>query len=162
MPGYRVHLVGGTATFALLSVYGPQLLHHAAMSHYLWSICAAATLFGALFPDIDTKSKGQLIFYRLCALVMIGLIICKAWHLLAFCTLIALVPLLVHHRGLLHNPLFLAGFGGTLYFYGRWLLPQLELDFLRISIFFVLGTWSHLILDRGPWYVLQQCLLRRH
>ena len=55
MPGYRAHLAGG------LTVYGITIY---LLRSYCGSVFIAAewmlfTLAGSLFPDIDTKSKGQ-------------------------------------------------------------------------------------------------------
>ncbi|MGC2310143.1 MAG: hypothetical protein WA432_00805 [Candidatus Babeliaceae bacterium] len=65
MPSYKGHLLGG------LVVYSIALLFMATTLSWLtkgeWLLC---TLFGALFPDIDIKSKGQKLFYAL--LLVIG------------------------------------------------------------------------------------------
>jgi hypothetical protein len=57
MPGYRGHLVGGTVAFALVCVITNPPFSAIGRSELLLLTC-----LGSLFPDIDTKSRGQRYF----------------------------------------------------------------------------------------------------
>ena len=61
-----------------------------------------AVLFG-LFPDIDTNSKGQDIFYGVAFLADILLIYDGRIMAAAFLGLLAMTPILSHHRGWTHS-----------------------------------------------------------
>ncbi|RMF92296.1 MAG: metal-dependent hydrolase, partial [Nitrospinota bacterium] len=63
MSNYRGHLYGGTVTFLLvLGVLSLGFFLPSAVELLsLFAIC----LFASLLPDIDTKSVGQKLFYRL-------------------------------------------------------------------------------------------------
>jgi hypothetical protein len=61
MPSYRVHLIGGFLTY--LAVL--QGIKHMDISGFVIAQGLLFCLLGALFPDIDVKSKGQKIFYSI-------------------------------------------------------------------------------------------------
>lgn len=109
MASYRGHLVGG---FAAGAVYTGVMLfvpieRFAEYAHLLrdWQPIAAvfifAMLFG-LFPDVDTKSKGQGIFYWAAFLLDVLLIINHQLQAAAYLGIVAMLPLLTKHRGWTH------------------------------------------------------------
>lgn len=57
----------------------------------------------ALFPDIDIKSKGQLLFYRLFFLLDLLLLLGGRTQEAALLGFLALVPILSRHRGWTHT-----------------------------------------------------------
>ena len=60
MPNYKTHLAGGLFAY-LLSIYAVITLRTISFALALeWLLFC---LLGALFPDVDIKSKGQKIFY---------------------------------------------------------------------------------------------------
>ena len=61
MPGYKGHLVGGTVAGALVWS-GLWLVGHAP-SVPQTALLFSLLLLGALFPDVDTDSRGQHLFY---------------------------------------------------------------------------------------------------
>src|SRR6185436_8940620 len=119
MPGYKNHLMGGMVAYGL-TVYLLRSLHPTAMTLLEWFVCALA---GSLFPDIDTKSRGQKYFYSLLFIVFIGLLMLKRFKLIALISCLCTVPLLVNHRGLLHRPWFLICFPLALAFVGCQWMP---------------------------------------
>ncbi len=147
MPGYRVHLLGGIATTSAgvaLSLYKggmdfsiPQIV----------SLLAIGSL-AALFPDVDTDSKGQNIFYFLLATLDIALMIKKYYKWAAILGFMAMLPALGKHRGWTHT------------LWAMLLVPApllvLPLIFYKISLSVMLpyylsavaGYFSHLLLDR--------------
>src|SRR5882724_10040377 len=89
MPGYKGHLVGGAAVYVLflcciIGVVKPSLLMASE-----WLIF---TLAGALFPDVDIKSKGQKYFY----FVVFAIFMLLAWkgrfQLLSCCSFVIITP----------------------------------------------------------------------
>ncbi|MCK5633109.1 metal-dependent hydrolase [bacterium] len=144
MPGYRGHLVGGAvagaALFYFLRFYATPVLT------IVWFFSVFA---GSLFPDIDTKSKGQKWFYRLMIPALILLLIFKKFTLFVFFSFIVLAPLVVNHRGLFHRLWFILlipiTFVGLAFYY----FPIYFNDVFYAALFFSVGAISHLILDYG-------------
>ncbi len=61
-----------------------------------------AVIFG-LFPDIDIKSKGQLLFYRLFFVLDLVLLAAGQYREAALLGFLALLPILSRHRGWTHT-----------------------------------------------------------
>lgn len=144
MPGYRGHLVGGFVAFGLV-----RFLLVPVNPTFITSIeWLLVTLFGALFPDIDIKSRGQNIFYLALMVIYLGVLLMGkiAWS--PFFVFAALFPMLLNHRGFSHNFLFLiilasaVGFGLSAafpsYAYAAWLN----------ALFLGSGMISHVMLDK--------------
>ena len=149
MPGYKGHLGGsmiaggGAIVIALLAGY------HFNVDPLRVVGLTAACVLGGLFPDVDTDSKGQNIFYGLLVAVD-GVLIYRhhyqwaAW--LGFC---AMLPALGHHRGWTHTWWAMLLVGAPLV-----LIPAVVLGvdrfyaFLPFYVSFTVGYFSHLLLDR--------------
>jgi hypothetical protein len=112
----------------------------------VWLFCAS---IGALFPDIDTKSKGQKLFY-ICLLPLFILFFLQEW-LLANLILIfaAVVPLVVNHRGITHRLWFLFLVPATLALVLISYYPSLRHEIIFCLLFFCIGAFTHLWLDFG-------------
>lgn len=144
MPGYKGHIAGGLVMFGVLFAATRSIV--AAGSG--WLLCAI-TLAGALFPDVDTKSKGQKWFYRILFCALIGLLFLKQFVAFAVLALLIGLPLIVDHRGLFHR----------LWFIALLVIAALAaLDWYHIipahnavlpALFFIAGAASHLMLDIG-------------
>jgi membrane-bound metal-dependent hydrolase YbcI (DUF457 family) len=106
-------------------------------------------VLGSLFPDIDTDSKGQNLFYGILITVDGILIYQQQYIAAAWLGLIAMLPALGHHRGWTHTwwAMFLVPLPIVI-------IPYLLFhdDYARTSfnfyIAFTLGYFSHLLLDR--------------
>lgn len=145
MPGYKNHLVGGAVAYGFM-VYLLRWLNPTVMTLLEWLMCALA---GSLFPDIDTKSKGQKYFYSTLFIMLIGLFVLKRFKLIAIVSCCCMIPLLVNHRGLFHRPWFLIGLSFMLAFIGcRW-MPTCADAFACNALFFIVGALSHVFLDVG-------------
>ncbi len=110
MPGYKGHIVGAVACNAGY-VAALQFAPAGALgsNHYVVSdtqllvgLFVVAILFG-LFPDIDTNSKGQDIFFGLAFIADVYLIYDGRIMAAAFLGLLAMTPILSHHRGWTHS-----------------------------------------------------------
>lgn len=147
MPGYKGHLAGGALIgggmllwLMWAGVFVPDLHQLVVM------ICLA--LLGALFPDVDTDSRGQHLFYLMLAALDLILLLKGQFKWAAIIGFAAMFPALGPHRGWTHTwwamllvPLPLCGL--PVWFYGtdpRTLLPYYAAA--------VTGYGSHLILDR--------------
>lgn len=154
MANYKGHILGGLVlggAYAAALSFAPveQFAETAGLLHD-WQALAAvlviSTLF-ALFPDIDTNSKGQNIFFGLALAVDIMLIWSGNIQAAAYLGLIAMLPVVGKHRGWTHSKL--AMFAVPLpivivpYLYAEAMLP--------ISIMYygaaVSGYFSHLLFD---------------
>lgn len=145
MPGYRGHAWGAAAVAALV-VAGYMAMHALSwmvINDLLW------IFVGALFPDSDTASKGR----RLFALILIpgGIIAYLLGHLIlaAVCAAVIILLVFVKHRTLFHNLWFLAGLTALFVVCLVYAIPEITWPVVRSGIFFLLGAWSHLVLDRG-------------
>lgn len=145
MPGYRGHLVGGSIAFGFLLVL-LQSMQPPVTVMAEWLLCALA---GSLFPDIDVKSKGQNYFYKL--IILILFIVFLKGHMQLFMVLssVALIPMIVRHRGLFHRLWFVIGFPLAVVFIVSAYYPQFTNMLLFDVAFFIVGAISHLWLDLG-------------
>jgi len=144
MPGYRGHTVGGLAVFGLLRLFLAPL-NPTFLTSIEWLLF---TLFGALFPDVDIKSRGQNIFYVLLAVAYTGALMMGkvAWS--PFFVVAALFPMLLNHRGISHRFWFMIllsiSFGFCL---SRYFPIHAKAAWFN-ALFFGVGMLSHLVLDK--------------
>lgn len=110
MANYKGHLVGGFVgatvyTCAMLLVPVERLAEYAQLLENWQPIAAVfvvAMLF-ALFPDVDTNSKAQDIFFWTVFVLDILLIWNGQLQAAAYLGLIAMLPIISHHRGWTHR-----------------------------------------------------------
>mgnify|MGYP003463295022 FL=1 len=145
MSNYRGHLFGGSLLYlAVLFIFSLYSFDLSMLSLWFLSI-----LLGSLFPDVDTKSKGQKIFYRfaLCSILLL-LIFQKFAPALIF-SIASFMPVLVRHRGIFHNIWFSSGLVGCMILVLSQLFVQYKFMIFSCGAFFLLGIFSHLVLDFG-------------
>jgi membrane-bound metal-dependent hydrolase YbcI (DUF457 family) len=111
-------------------------------------ICLAIALLGALWPDVDTKSFGQFVFYTLFFAFDIWLIYHHHYKAAAFLGLAIMLPILGKHRGFTHSrwsafliPALL--YGLYVYYLGEFIPRTLVYLFSGWA-----GYFSHLLMDR--------------
>lgn len=111
MAGYKGHLTGATIFFAaylgglllvapLHAVYAE--LTYAEQLAYPLVMLALCLMFG-LWPDVDTNSKGQNLFYTIFFVADVVLIASEQYEEAAFLGLFAILPGLGKHRGWTHT-----------------------------------------------------------
>lgn len=151
MSGYQGHLAGGVVSYAalLLLLKGTQ---PTVISLFFWFLCSLA---GALFPDIDIKSKGQKYFYWILLGLIFSCIFTNRLDLVAIISVMSIVPLLVKHRGITHRLWFI-----ILLPLGVWLAvsasyPDVAHVLILNVLFFIGGAISHLWLDFGFFRMLR-------
>lgn len=147
MPGYKGHLLGGFF-FAVMGLVGAVLLGWLGGDPLIAAGLIGFCLLGALFPDVDTDSKGQRLYYVVFAAVDLGLIIRHYYMWSAWLGFFAMLPAIGSHRGWTHTwwamllvplpilimPLILLG-------------AEAVVGFLPFYVAYVIGYFSHLLLD---------------
>lgn len=158
MANWRGHIIGGlvfTTVYAGAMTFVPvEYFAESARLLTDWQAMAAVFVIGilfGLFPDVDTNSKAQDIFFGFAFVIDILLIWSRHIQAAAYLGLIAMLPIVTHHRGWTH---------------AKWAmfvvpLPILVVPWLYdtamlpISIVFygaaVSGYFSHLALDGLIW-----------
>src|SRR5665647_255892 len=110
MPGYKGHIIGAVITNAayvgLLETVPNQTIHKTAGLLSEWQMFVGlfviAVLFG-LWPDVDTNSKGQNIFFGLAFVADVLLISSGRIEAAAYLGLLAMTPIIGKHRGWTHS-----------------------------------------------------------
>lgn len=151
MSGYRGH-ISTAIIFGLLLVAGLSVTTVAALMPLSEKILKGLIIIWvgvlfALFPDVDIKSKGQILFYRLFFLLDLVLLLNGRFKEAALLGFLALLPILSKHRGWTHSywamiliPLPILA--GPMYFEKG---PVLE--GLPYYLGAVTGYFSHLVAD---------------
>jgi len=147
MPGYKGHLAGGLF-FAVMGLVGGVLFGWLVLDPLVASSLIGFCLLGALFPDVDTDSKGQNLYYAVFATVDLGLILKGYYVWAAWLGLFSMFPAIGSHRGWTHTwwamllvPLPILGIPAVVQ--GMDTVGA----FLPFYAAFVLGYFSHLLLD---------------
>lgn len=154
MANYGGHITGAVVLNAGyvvgLSFLSGDLLARTGGILSSWQMVAGlfvvAMLMG-LWPDIDTNSKGQDIFFSLAFIVDVLLISFGYIEAAAYLGLLAMTPILGKHRGWTHSKLAM-----VLVPLPILLVPYLyqSADLITYEIFYgaaVVGYFSHLLLD---------------
>lgn len=112
MSGYKGHIVGAVAANAVylagVKLLPNDLLERSNISLQDWQLLIGlfviAVLFG-LFPDVDTNSIGQNIFFGIAFIAMVILILTGKFEPAAYLGLLAMMPIVGKHRGWTHHKL---------------------------------------------------------
>lgn len=143
MPGYRAHLVGGMVLYGI-SIY---LLRSFCGSVFVAAEWLIFALVGSLFPDLDTKSKGQGYLYQILLIAMIILAIQRKFLIMTFLSIAAFIPIIARHRGLFHSLAFIVAFSVTIALVVLFYSPEYKYVVMFDAIFFIIGAFSHLSMD---------------
>lgn len=145
MANYRGHIWGGFLAFALIIFFAVPHYHPSALTMLEWLLFAIA---GALFPDIDIKSKGQKYFYRIMLVLFVVLALNNHYRYLAIISILSITPLLVKHRGIFHQLWFVVSLPLAMWYAIALKYPAMRGSLFVSVLFFIAGTISHLLLDR--------------
>ena len=156
MAGYKGHLAGATVFFGvyfagLVFVFAVDEAYRqfseielVAYPFVLFGLCL---MFG-LWPDVDTNSKGQNLFYALFFAVDVVLIATRRFEEAAFLGLFAILPVIGKHRGWTHTYWAMLLIPAPLVVLPALLFPDAEplagLPFYGAA---VVGYFSHLFMD---------------
>jgi membrane-bound metal-dependent hydrolase YbcI (DUF457 family) len=151
---YKGHIAGGLgagAVYAAVIMFAP-IAYFAEAAGVLqgWEALAAvfvlSMLFG-LFPDVDTNSKAQDIFLGTAFIIDVILVATGHIQAAAYLGLIAMLPIVAHHRGWTHTKwaMFVVPLPILLvpYLYNSAMLP-VSMVYYGAA---VIGYFSHLLLD---------------
>ena len=146
MASYKGHSAGGVAAVAVFL----GCLHHFFSFQLDWVdilIFLVTGLLGAFFPDVDTNSRGQDIFYSLFFVLDFSLIALRKFEYAALLGLLVILPVLGKHRGWTHTwwAMLIVPFPIILLpvaFFKADPVPLIPYYLCAVS-----GYFSHLILD---------------
>ncbi|HEV2403173.1 MAG TPA: metal-dependent hydrolase [Candidatus Saccharimonadales bacterium] len=154
MSGYRGHIAGAivinTVYVAGVKALPTTVLDRSGIMLADWQLLiglfVVAVLFG-LWPDVDTNSMGQHLFFGLALIADIILIAAGKFEPAAFLGLLAMTPIVSKHRGWTHSKLAMVLVPLPIvlvpYLYSHQVLPQALLIYGAA----VSGYFSHLLLD---------------
>lgn len=154
MANYKGHLVGGVVFAAVFwaVIFFVPITYFAEMAGILHGWQATAAIFVlimlfALFPDVDTNSKVQDIFLGAAFLIDVLLIVNGNIEAAAYLGLIAMLPIITHHRGWTHTKWAMFAVPLPLlvvpYLHNEAILPASIVYYSAA----VTGYFSHLFLD---------------
>ena len=175
MSMFREHYIGGLIAYTLFftlslaaSLFGLftiqlPLEKNPTIPADLWSVgaCFVVAVLSGLWPDVDTKSRSQQIFYRIFLIFSVILILRKQYLQSTCLGIFAMLPLLGKHRGWTHSRLtmlLLPAVFLILPFYFEGAMPDLDnlktahnWDLVRSGLPFytasLIGYATHLHLD---------------
>ena len=145
MSNYKGHLAGGLVAY-IVAILILSLAQIGFSHQFQWFV---ATLAGALFPDIDIRSKGQRLFLEIMVLLLIGCLFLHAYIPIVFLLICGLLPLVVPHRGIFHDLGFILALVSLVSLFLVLVVPENTTTILSTAAFFLLGACSHLVLDVG-------------
>jgi membrane-bound metal-dependent hydrolase YbcI (DUF457 family) len=144
----------GVAYLAALQVAPDNLVEH---THGLLSdwqmligLMVICVLF-ALWPDIDTNSKGQNIFFGIAFVADILLIVNGRLEAAAYLGLIAMTPIIGKHRGWTHTKWAMLLVPAPLIIIPYLYRPSVLQPAILLYGAAVVGYFSHLLLDGLIW-----------
>lgn len=151
MPGYKGHIGYGVVFGALLLAglaFSPliegltptDLIRDAVV--ILW----IAVLF-ALFPDVDIKSKGQMLFYRIFILLDLVLLWQGMFVEAALLGFLAMLPIISRHRGWTHTVWAMILVPSPILLVPMYLADAVVWSGLPYYLGAVAGYLSHLVAD---------------
>ena len=155
MAGYKGHLTGAVAFFALyLGALALLFSVDAAYARFtdLELVLYPLTLLGlclmfGLWPDVDTNSKGQNLFYALFFAVDVALIATRQFEEAAYLGLFCILPIIGKHRGWTHTFWAMLLIPSPLLVLPVVLFPERPAAGLPFYGAAVVGYFSHLFMD---------------
>ena len=151
MAGYKGHITAG-AIFGIILIAGLAFTPLAASLPLEQKLIKGvvvlwlAILF-ALFPDVDIKSKGQLLFYRIFILLDLLLLLKKFYIEAALLGFLAMLPIISKHRGWTHTFWAMIVIPSPILLGPMYLAKEPVLDGLPFYLGAVAGYFSHLVAD---------------
>ena len=156
MSGYKGHFWAGTLSFVVLGIVVTMAMpvvkipYLTEMFQSWWKVLVllATVLLAALWPDVDTDSKGRHIFYWVFLLAAISLILLRHYIEAAVLGMFAMLPNVGKHRGWTHTIWAAVGLSSVLFWLPMYFARAYTLVGLPYAIAFFVGYLSHLILDK--------------
>ena len=164
MAGYRGHIAGAIVFFLgylalLVYLYSMNAAYQQfstlELLGYPVAMFALAVMF-ALWPDVDTNSKGQDVFYAIFLVADLFLIATRNFEEAAYLGLFALLPVVSRHRGWTHSWWAMLLIPSPLLVLPYVLFPDRPLAGLPFYGAALVGYFSHLVLDGIVWRALRR------
>ena len=155
MAGYKGHLAGATVFFGVY-LAGLVLVFSVDQAYQRFTelelVGVPVVLFGlclmfGLWPDVDTNSKGQNLFYSIFFVSDLVLIAMREFEWAAYLGLFAILPILGKHRGWTHTYWAMLLIPLPLLVLPYLLFPDRPLAGLPFYGAAVVGYFSHLFMD---------------
>nr|WP_245168188.1 metal-dependent hydrolase [Desulfobaculum xiamenense] len=108
----------------------------------------AVAILASLFPDVDTDSKGQRLFYAILVLADLTLMWFGKYRWAAILGFVAMLPAVGHHRGWTHTWWAMLVVPLPIVLLPAWFFGTAAVVLVPFYAAAVLGYLSHLILDR--------------
>jgi len=154
MANWRGHTVGGAivgiAYIAALEVIPSEAVEHTRGLLSDWQMLVGLMVICVLFalwPDIDTNSKGQNIFFGIAFVADIALILSGRIEAAAYLGLIAMTPIIGKHRGWTHTKWAMLLVPLPIVVIPYLYRPEVLQPALLLYGAAVAGYFSHLLLD---------------
>lgn len=142
MPGYKTHVLGGLVSFSFVAAVYQQTGYPITIHPAPFAIGFILSMIGSIFPDIDTASVMQRLFYSAMAITLLIGLVTRHIHFFIAGGLLCIGIAFLRHRTITHNPLFLI------------LIPLVPAAYVTdqdaaklLYTFFTCSTLSHLALD---------------
>lgn len=144
MAGYKTHIAGALLFCGFLYMFP-------FWDPLPWpgkTACVLIAVFFGLWPDVDTKSKGQLIFLTIFVVVDSILILRREFERAAYLGLLIVLPVMARHRGWTHQWLAMLLIPAGLFLIALKYSGASPHDLLPYLLAALLGYASHLVIDR--------------
>ncbi len=148
MPGYKAHVVAGSVS-CLFLIYIILTLFHFCPTLMQFIGCFVCSILGSIFPDIDTTSKAQRLFFIFSSIVLLLSIVFQAWFVFLNFSFISIIVMLLKHRTITHNVYFIFSLSIMLFFFSLLVFHGLSTGGILSALGFAVGAFSHLLLDFG-------------
>lgn len=144
MPGYKSHIAVSLLFCGLLYVFP----FWASLSWMGKIGCIALAVFFGLWPDVDTKSKGQYLFLVSVLLADLYLIARQDYKRAAYLGLLIIFPIMAPHRGWTHSLVAMVLIPCALFLAALQYTGGKPYDLLPYLLAALLGYASHILVDR--------------
>ena len=145
--GFAATMLAGMACFAGLWWTGTLVTYWTLDVWPKVLLLLAIGMLSACFPDVDTESKSQRLFYRLLILLDIWFILIGDYRTAALLGLGAMLPLLGKHRGWTHTWLAMLLVPALFLLVPMYLKQTVESFPIVCYVVSVSAYASHLVLD---------------
>ncbi len=144
MAGYKGHIAASLLFCGLLYLFP----FWKPLPYLEKAACVALAVFFGLWPDVDTKSKGQYVFLLGVLIADAILIVRQDYKRAAYLGLLIILPVMARHRGWTHSLPAMILIPGGLYLGAIHYTGGHPGDFFPFFLAALFGYASHLLVDR--------------
>jgi hypothetical protein len=148
MPGYKAHIAVGICSCMGL-LYVISLITHIFPTFLQFIGCFVCAILGSIFPDIDTTSKAQRLFFIFSSIVLLSSIVVQAWFIFLNFSFVTVIVMFLKHRTITHSVWFLFTLSILLILFSVMVFNGFCIGGVLSALAFAIGAFSHLLLDFG-------------